>query len=112
MKVLEIWSISIPIIGLMIVALAVYRAWTINKIKKSGFPIEDERTAKIQGKVYKTAFYIGVFYLIALNFYNIINIELLGGIQPESMFVINSAVIIMGVSVIVLNTYFERKDDV
>jgi len=108
---MDVWLIGIPVIGLMIVAMAVYRTWTINKIKKSGYPLEDERTAKIQGKAYKAGFYLGVFYLIALNFYNIINIEFLGGTQPESMFVINSTVIIMGVSVIVLNMYFERKED-
>jgi heme/copper-type cytochrome/quinol oxidase subunit 2 len=109
---MDIWLIGIPLIGLMIVAMAVYRTWTINKTKKSGYPIEDERTAKIQGKAYKACFFLGVFYLIALNFYNIINIEFLRGAQLESMLVINSALIVIGVSVIVLKTYLERKEDV
>lgn len=109
---MEIWGITIPIIGLMIVGIAVLYIWAINKEKKSGFPLEDERTAKIQGKVYKAGFFIGVTYLLALNFYNIINIEFLGGTQPEAMFVANSAVIIMGLSVMVLSMYFGRKEDV
>ena len=86
--------------------------WKGNQVRKSGFPLEDERTAKIQGKVYKRVFYIGVFYLLALNYYNIINIMVLGGTQLESMPVINSAVIIMGVSVLVLLAYYGRKGDV
>jgi hypothetical protein len=109
---METWLSSIPIIGIMIVAIAIIYIWAINKEKKSGFPLEDERTAKIQGKIYKIGFYIGIIYLLALNFYNIINIEFLGGTQPEAMFVANSAVIIMGLSVMVLSMYFGRKEDV
>jgi hypothetical protein len=109
---MTIWLTTIPIIALTIVALAVYRSWKINKEKKSGFPLEDERTAKIQGKAYKTGWFIGAFYLLALNFYNIISIEFLGGKPLESMPVINSAVIIMGVSVIILITYYQRKENI
>jgi hypothetical protein len=112
MNWMEIWLGSIPIIGIMIVALAIIYIWAINKEKKSGFPLQDERTARIQGKVYKTVFYIGVGYLLALNFYNIINIELLGGTELESMPVINSAVLIMSLSAGVLLAYYGRKGDV
>ena len=109
---MDIWLIGIPIIGLTIAAVAVYMIWTISKSKKSGFPLKDERTSKISGKVYQAGFLIGAYYLITLNFYNIINVEFLGGTQLESMLVINSALIVMGVSVIVLKMYLERKEDV
>jgi uncharacterized membrane protein len=109
---MDIWALSIPVIGLAIAAVAIYTLWTITKSKKSGFPLEDERTAKISGKAYKAGFLIGAYYLIALNFYNIISIEFLRGEPLESMLVINSALIIMGVTVIVLKTYLERKEDV
>jgi hypothetical protein len=107
---MEIWLTTIPIIALTIVALAVYTAWKINKEKKSGFPLQDERTAKIQGKAYKAGWFIGTFYLLALNFYNIISIEFLGGEPLGSMPVINSAVIIMGVSVLILTAYYGRNE--
>lgn len=109
---MKIWITTIPIIALTIVALAVYSVWKINKEKKSGFPLKDERTAKIQGKAYKAGWFIGAFYLLALNFYNLISIEFLGGEPLESMPVINSAVIIMGMSVLLLITYYQRKEDV
>ncbi len=109
---MDIWSIAVPLIGILIVALAIYMVWKSNQVRKSGLPLEDERTAKIQGKVYKMVFYIGVIYLLALNFYNIINIEFLRGTQLESMPVINSAVIIMGVSVLVLSAYYGRRGDI
>jgi hypothetical protein len=109
---MEGWALGIPLVGLVIVAVAIYTLWTITKTKKSGYPLQDERTAKISGKAYQAGFLIGVIYLVSLNFYNIINIEFLGGEQLESMLVINSALIIMGLSVIILKTYLERKEDV
>ena len=109
---MEGWiALGIPAIGLTIIAVAIYTIWRIIKSKKSGFPLADERTAKISGKAFQVGFFIGVYYLLALNFYNIISIELLGGEPLESMPVINSAVIIMGVTVIVLKTYLEKKED-
>ena len=106
------WVLAIPVVGLTIVAVAIFTIWRIVKAKKSGFPLADERTAKISGKAFQAGFMIGAYYLIALNFYNIINIEFLGGEQLESMPVINSAVIIMGLTVIVMMTYLGRKEDV
>ena len=106
------WPLAIPVVGLVIVALAIFTIWNIIKSKKSGFPLADERTAKISGKAYQAGFMIGAYYLIALNFYNIISIEFLGGEPLESMLVINSALIIMGVTVIVLKTYLERNENV
>ena len=108
---MEGWALAIPVIGLVIVAVAIFTLWRIIKSKKSGFPLADERTAKISGKAFQAGFMIGAYYLIALNFYNIISIEFLGGEPLESMFVINSALIIMGVTVIVLKTYLERTED-
>jgi hypothetical protein len=107
-----IWTLGIPLIGLTIAVLAIYTIWKITKSKKSGFPLKDERTAKISGKAFQAGFLIGVYYLIALNFYNLISIEFLGGEPLESMPVINSAVIIMGITVIAMMTYLQRKEDV
>jgi hypothetical protein len=106
------WALAIPAVGLMIIALAIYTIWRIIKSKKSGFPLADERTAKISGKAFQAGFLIGAYYLIVLNFYNIISIEFLGGEPLESMPVINSALIIMGLTVIVLMAYLGRKEDV
>jgi hypothetical protein len=111
MEVMDIWPLTIPVIGLAIAAIAVYTIWNITKTKKSGFPLADERTAKISGKAFTAGFLIGAYYLIGLNFYNIISIEFLGGEPLESMLVINSALIIMGVTVIVLIAYLKRKGD-
>jgi hypothetical protein len=109
---MEIWQLGIPLVRITIVALAVYSTWMMTNSKKSGIPLEDERTNKIKGKAYQAGFLIGAYYLAALNIYNIINIEFMKGEQLESMPVINSALIIMGISVLVLKTYWEKKEDI
>lgn len=43
MEVMETLFSAAPLIGLLIVALAFYTAWRINKKKKSGFPLGDKR---------------------------------------------------------------------
>ena len=108
---MEGWALGIPVVGLTIIAVAIYTIWRIIGSKKSGFPLADERTAKISGKAFQAGFLIGAYYLIALNFYNIISIEFLGGEPLESMVVINSALIIMGLTVIFMMTYLGRKED-
>jgi hypothetical protein len=109
---MESWALGIPLVGIAIVAVAIYTIWMMAKSKKSGYPLQDERTTKISGQAYQAGFLIGAFYLVSLNFYNIIAIEFFGGVELESMLVINSALIIMGLSVIILKTYLERKEDV
>jgi hypothetical protein len=108
---MDLWTLAVPLVGLLIVALAFFMLWRITRSKKTGIPIEDERTIKISGKAYQAGFLIGAIYLAALNFYNLISIEFLGGEQLESMLVINSTLIIMGLSVIVLKTYLEHNED-
>ena len=37
---MEGWALAIPVIGLVIVAVAIYTLWRIIKSKKSGFPFQ------------------------------------------------------------------------
>ncbi len=108
---MDAWMISMPIIALAIVAIAAYMAWTFLQTKKSGQPMEDERTRRIQGKASLVTLMVVFYYLIALNFYNIISTEFLGGTTLESMFVINSALIIGGCLMLGLRWYFGGKED-
>jgi uncharacterized membrane protein len=108
---MDVWFIAVLAIALLIVIIAAYATWRGIQSRKSGFPLEDERTRRIQGKASQATLILVFYYLIALNFYNIINIEFLGGIQLESMLVINSTLIIGGCMVLGLRYYFGRKED-
>ena len=107
-----IWLTAIPLVALLIVAIGTYALWRTIKERKSGFPLKDERTLRIQGRAAIVAFNLGTWYLLLLNFYNMYRIEFQGLTELGSMPVINSAVIIMGVSYIALFTYFSRKDNI
>jgi uncharacterized membrane protein len=107
-----IWTTSVPLIAILIVAIGAYSLWRVVKERKSGFALRDERTAKIQGRASTVAFSLGSWYLILLNFYNMYRIEFQGLDELGSMPVINSAVILMGVTHIALLIYFNRKEDV
>jgi len=107
-----IWTTAIPLIAALIVAIGAYTLWRTIKERRSGFPLKDERTSRIQGRAAIVAFNLGAWYLILLNFYNMYRIEIQGLDELGSMPVINSAVILMGVTYIALSTYFSRKEDV
>jgi len=106
-----LWT-TIPLIAVIIVAVGVYFLWRIGKERRGGFALKDERVARIQGRAATVSFTIGVWYLILLNFYNMYRIAFQGLDELGSMPVINSAVIIMGVTHIALLAYFSRKEDV
>ena len=106
------WIITLPLIALLIVAIGIFTVWRTVKEKRSGFAIKDERTTRIQGKAANAAFFLGTWYLILLNFYNLYRIMFQGLEELGSMPVINSAVIIMGVAYIALYAYFGRREDI
>jgi uncharacterized membrane protein len=108
---MNVWQYSIPVIALLIVAIAVYLTYTVILAKKSGYPLEDERTRRIQGKAALVTMMLTFYYLIALNLYSIISTEWLGGIELDTMPAINSALIIGGVANLILNYYYRRKED-
>jgi hypothetical protein len=107
-----IWITTIPLIALLIIVLGTYAVWKAIRERRSGFPLKDERTIKLQGRAATVAFHLGSYYLLLLNFYNMYRIEFQGLPELGSMPVINSAVILMGVTYIVLFTYFNRADSV
>ncbi|MFH0849309.1 MAG: hypothetical protein V1924_00035 [Candidatus Bathyarchaeota archaeon] len=106
-----IWTTAIPLIAALIVAIGAYAMWRTIKERRSGFALQDERTTRIQGRAAIVAFNLGTWYLILLNFYNMYRIEFLGLEELGSMPVINSAVILMGVTYIALYTYLSRRED-
>jgi uncharacterized membrane protein len=108
---MNVWFIGVPIVGLAIVAIAAYLLWRMIRSRRTGELLKDERTEKITGKAFQVGFMVGSFYLIALNFHNIFSLELLGGGPLESMPVINSTLIVMGVAVLVAAAYLNKRED-
>ena len=106
-----VWTTAIPLIAALIVAIGAYAMWRTIKERRSGFALQDERTTRIQGRAATVAFNLGTWYLLLLNFYNMYRLEFQGLEELGSMPVINSAVILMGVTYIALYTYLSRRED-
>lgn len=105
------WSIGIPLIAVIIVLIAVWRMRRVALERKAGFPLKDERTLKIQGRAASYAIQVGSWYMILLLFYNMYIIEVLGRPEMSSLPVLNSTIIIMNVTYLVLQRYFAGKEE-
>jgi uncharacterized membrane protein len=105
------WSVAIPLIGVIIVLTAAWRMRRAIQERKSGFPLKDERTVKIQGQAASYAIQVGSWYMILLLFYNMYIIEVLGWSELSSLPVLNSTIIIMNVTYLALQRYFAGKEE-
>lgn len=105
------WSFSIPIIGLIIVVIAAWKIRQVAKERKAGFPMRDERTLKIQGLAASYAIQVGSWFMILLLFYNMYLIEVLGRSELSSLPVLNSTIIVMNVTYLLLQRYFSGREE-
>jgi uncharacterized membrane protein len=105
------WSVTIPLVAVIIVLTAAWRIRRTALERKAGFPLKDERTVKIQGRAASYAIQVGSWYMILLLFYNMYIIEVLGWSELGSLPVLNSTIIIMNVTYLALQRYFAGKEE-
>jgi hypothetical protein len=105
------WVLSVGLIAIAIVLIAALTIQRIIRERRSGFPLKDERTEMIQGRAAYYTFFVGTYYMILLNFYNIFIIEILGWPELGSLPALNSTLILMGLTFLGLQKYFEGKED-
>ncbi len=55
------------------IIIGVIVVWRMLEDRKSGFPAQDERTKKLNGKAAMYAFTIGNYFMLALLFANLLN---------------------------------------
>lgn len=105
------WPIMVPLVGVIIALLAVWRMRRSVQERKSGFPAKDERTMRIQGRAASYAIMVGSYFMILLLFYNMFIIEILGWPELGSLPALNSTIIVMNLSYLGLQRYYDRKVD-
>jgi hypothetical protein len=106
---LLIMYVLIPAVILLIGA---WVAWRRLKDKKSGFPVQDERTLKATGKAATYALYIGSYFMIALLFMVIIGQEFFDLPDFGAGPVLTASLLVFNVTFLALRWYLERKGDV
>ena len=106
-----VWPTILILNAVLVVLLGVLVLWKINKAKKSGYPLKDERTTKISGKAAMGTYYISLAFMISLALFMIFGTEFLALPELDAGWAIIAVMLVMGISNALLNWYYSRKGD-
>jgi hypothetical protein len=105
------WPVISTGIATMIALIAVLLFSKIRKERKSGFPMQDERTLKIFGKAATYSLSIGSYFILALLFAFIIGKEFYGLPDFDAGYPLIASLLVYNVSYLVLRWYLGRKGE-
>jgi uncharacterized membrane protein len=105
------WSIASTGILALMILIAVLVLWRRLKDKKSGFPLADERTRKLNWKAAYYAMFMGQYFIIAYLLVNIVGTEFFGMPEIEAGYPMIAALLVSSVSFLVLRWHFGRKGE-
>ena len=103
------WAITSIGIRALIVLIGVLAFWKRLKDKKSGFPLADERTQKLNGKAAYYAMFMCQYFIIAYLLVNIVGREFFGMPEIEAGYPMMAALLVSAVSFLVLRRHLGRK---
>jgi hypothetical protein len=95
----------------IIILLAIFVIWKVQKEKKAGYPMRDERTSKIQGKAALGTYYITLAFMISILILNIVGKEFLGLPELEMGWTVIAIMLVMGFSFALLSWYYAKKGE-
>jgi Na+/H+ antiporter NhaD/arsenite permease-like protein len=106
-----IWAItSIGIIALIILIGALV-LWKTLKEKKSGFPLADERTQKLNGKAAYYAMFVCQYFILAYVWVSFVGRQFFGLPEIEAGYPMIAALLVSALSFLVLKWYLGRKGE-
>jgi uncharacterized membrane protein len=105
------WAITSIGILALIVLIGVLALWKRLKDKKSGFPLADERTQKLNGKAAYYAMFMCQYFILAYLLVNIVGREFFGMPEIEAGYPMIAALMVSAVSFLVLRWYLGRKGE-
>ncbi len=105
------WPIVSTGILALIILIAALVLWRRLKDKKSGFPLADERTRRLNWKAAYYAMFMGQYFIVAYLLVNIVGREFFGMPEIEAGYPMIAALLVSSVSFIVLRWHFGRKGD-
>jgi uncharacterized membrane protein len=111
----EMADFAWPIVSIGILALIILIGalvlWKRIKDKKSGFPLADERTQKLNGKAAYYAMFMCQYFIIAYLLVNIVGREFFGMPEIEAGYPMIAALLVSALSFLVLRWYLGRKGE-
>ncbi len=101
----------VGLIAAIVVLAGILAVWKRVKDRRSGFPVADERTQKVNGKAAYYALFIGVYFMLALLWIHFLGKTFFGfpGFEAGYALVASSLVFILWF--LGLRWYFNRKVD-
>jgi hypothetical protein len=105
------WLIESMGILALIILIGIAGLWKTLKEKKSGFPIADERTQKINGKAAYYALFMGQYFIIAILMVMLVGREFLGMPEIEAGYPLIASLLVSSLSYLVLRWYLGRKGE-
>ena len=106
------WPIILILNAVLIILLAIFLIWTVQKNKKSGYPMQDERTSKIQGKAALGTYYITLAFMISILMWNIFGNEFLNFLpELDTGYTVIAIMLVMGFSFGLLSWYYAKKGE-
>ena len=99
------WPIILIVNALLIVLLGIFVIWKIQRDRKSGYPMKDERTSKIQGKAAIGTFMISMLVLI------IVGNEFLNLPELDAGWAVIAIMLVLGISFGLLSWYYAKNGD-
>jgi hypothetical protein len=105
------WPIASTGILALIVLVGALGLWKRLKDQKSGFPLADERTRKLNWKAAYYAMFMGQYFIIAYLLVNIVGREFFGMPEIEAGYPMIAALLVSSVSFLVLRWHFGRKGE-
>ena len=106
-----IWPTILILNAVIIILLAIFVIWKVQKDKKSGYPMKDERTSKIQGKAALGTYWINFTFMVSLLILNIVGNEFLGLPELEMGWTVIAIMLVSGISFALLSWYYAKKGE-
>jgi len=106
------WPIILILNAVIIILLAIFVIWRVQKEKKSGYPMKDERTSKIQGKAALGTYYISLAFMVSILLWNIFGNEFITFLpELEVGWTVIAIMLVSGFSFGLLSWYYAKKGE-
>jgi Na+/H+ antiporter NhaD/arsenite permease-like protein len=107
----SIWPIASIGILALIILIGVLALWKTLKEKKSGYPLVDERTQKLNGKAAYYAMFICQYFILAYVWVSFVGREFFSMPEIEAGYPMIAALLVSALSFLVLRWYLGRKGE-
>ncbi len=105
------WAITSMGTLALIVLIGILVIWKRLKDQRSGFPLADERTRKLNGKAAYYAMFMCQYFIIAYLLVNIVGREFFDMPEIEAGYPMIAALLVSALSFLVLRCYLGRKGE-